>query len=166
MVITHSKLHKNPSATFWDILTTDRQTHASKNKHPLTSLAEVTKLVLICTCQYQGTCYLIQHILCTKETYRYPCSAIQHIEGVLMPCYCFNIQKRVHFDFWVRSCKHFHTGIRLLHGTLSRLLSLTDQSDCYQVVWEQAQYLSLVGLNIFYSWQNMTKDWAEQKSYV
>ena len=25
---------------------------------------------------------------------------------------------------------------------------------------------SKVGLNIFYSWQNMTKDWAEQKSYV
>ena len=24
----------------------------------------------------------------------------------------------------------------------------------------------LIGLNIFYSWQNMTKDWAEQKSYV
>ena len=23
-----------------------------------------------------------------------------------------------------------------------------------------------IGLNIFYSWQNMTKDWAEQKSYV
>ena len=23
-----------------------------------------------------------------------------------------------------------------------------------------------LGLNIFYSWQNMTKDWAEQKSYV
>ena len=23
----------------------------------------------------------------------------------------------------------------------------------------------VIGLNIFYSWQNMTKDWAEQKSY-
>ena len=30
-----------------------------------------------------------------------------------------------------------------------------------------AVYVSIVfGLNIFYSWQNMTKDWAEQNSYV
>ena len=26
-------------------------------------------------------------------------------------------------------------------------------------------YVNSFGLNIYYSWQNMTKDWAEQKSY-
>ena len=35
-------------------------------------------------------------------------------------------------------------------------------SVCYQTY--QHDTLIVFGLNIFYSWQNMTKDWAEQKS--